>query len=113
MAQVINGTEGVKPIEIQNTPQDAGKRRKGNATEIKIPSGTEKRTIVIQPQTLKDNEMRCYRINGKPYYIKTGVPVEVPKFLADHIMHLTKRKKLSAQLLQKYSGNGASLGDLG
>lgn len=113
MEQIINGSEGAKTIEIQNTPQDAGKRKKKEAPDIKIPAGAEKRTIVVQPQTMKDNEMRCYRINGKPYYIKTGVPVEVPKFLADHIMHLVKQKKLSAQLLQKYSGSGVSLGDLG
>lgn len=113
MAQIINGSDGVKTIEIQNTPQDAGKRKKKEVSSTKIPAGVEKRTIVIQPQTMKDNEMRCYRINGKPYYIKTGIPVEVPKFLADHVMHLAKQKKLSAQLLQKYSGNGVSLGDLG
>ena len=112
MAQVINSTEGVKEINVPETPKETVKRAKKEAPKVKVPAGSEKVTINVKGQTGKENEVRCFRINCVPYFIKTDTPVEVPKFLADHIMGLKAQKKVNAQLLSKYTGEGASLGDL-
>ncbi len=69
-------------------------------------------TIVLRPQTGREDEVRTFRINRVPYHVKVGQAVEVPKFLADHIMDLSERKKLSAQTMQGFAGNGMRLGDL-
>ena len=110
---LVNTTAGAVKAPLQEQPQKAPRKRQVKALENTIPAGQDKCIIVVRPQTNRDNEMRTYRIAGVPYTVKTGVPVEVPQFLAEHIMDLVERKKISAQLVQKYAGDGVKLGELG
>lgn len=102
-----NTTGGPKQIPMQDRIEDAVKRERPlpNLPGL-IPAGDGKYIMTIQGQTGKDNEMRVFRINGKAYTVAVNQPVAVPRELAAHILELSRMKKLSATLIERYKGEG-------
>lgn len=113
MEQKMNTTEGAKKAPVSKEPTETAKKTKKATPSIEIKKNEKTKVITVRSLTGRDDEVFSCRINGVPYFIKCGVPVEVPLFLAEYIEDLAKRKKIAAQFLQKYAGGGASLGDLG
>ncbi len=113
------------PAEVLGPPNVNPKNVKMNERRIKMEAkriveedvkvvGRDKDMvmIVLRAQTGREDEIRTFRINRTPYHIKVGQAVEVPRFLAEHVFDLTRRKKLSALAVEPYVGDGRGLGDL-
>lgn len=102
-----NTTNGPRQIPVQDKIEDAVKRVKPlPKLPGLIPTEDGKYIMTIQGQTGKENEMRVFRINGKAYTVAVNQPVAVPRELAAHILELSRMKKLSAAIIEKYKGEG-------